>query len=62
MMPESGYSFRPTPELRTFGEQINHATSAHYSFCSQAGLPPGVQKQAAPALAAVNRSPRLSLR
>jgi len=53
MMPESGYSFRPTPELRTFGEQINHATSSHYSFCSQAGLPPGVQKQAAPALAAV---------
>lgn len=53
MMPESGYGFRPTPELRTFGEQINHATSSHYSFCSQAGLPPGVQKQAAPALAAV---------
>jgi len=53
MMPESGYSFRPTPELRTFGEQINHATSSHYAFCSQAGLPPGVQKQAAPALAAV---------
>ncbi len=27
MMPESGYAFRPTPEVRTFGEQINHATS-----------------------------------
>lgn len=53
MMPESGYGFRPTPEVRTFGEQINHATGAHYSFCSQAGLPPGVQKQAAPALATV---------
>jgi hypothetical protein len=48
MMPESGYAFRPTPDVRTFGEQINHATSAHYSFCNQAGLPPGVQKQAAP--------------
>ena len=59
MMPESGYSFRPTPELRTFGEQINHATSSHYSFCSQAGLPPGVQKQAAPALAAVKAKPAI---
>ena len=48
MMPESGYAFRPTPQLRNFGEQINHATSSHYSFCNQAGLPPGVQKQSAP--------------
>ena len=53
MMPESSYAFRPTPELRTFGQQINHATGAHYSFCNQAGLPAGVQKQAAPSLAAV---------
>ena len=53
MMPESGYGFRPTPELRTFGQQINHATGAHYSFCNQAGVPPGVQKQAAPSLGAV---------
>ena len=59
MMPESGYSFRPTPDLRTFGEQINHATGSHYSFCSQAGLPPGVQKQAAPALAAVKSKPEI---
>jgi hypothetical protein len=53
MMPESGYGFRPTPDLRTFGQQINHATGAHYSFCNQAGLPPGIQKQAAPSLATV---------
>ena len=48
MMPESGYGFRPTPELRTFGEQINHASSTQYSFCNQAGLPPGVEKKAMP--------------
>ena len=48
MMPESAYAFRPTPQLRNFGEQINHATGSHYSFCNQAGLPPGVQKQTAP--------------
>lgn len=59
MMPESGYGFRPTPDVRTFGEQINHATGAHYSFCNQAGLPPGVQKQTAPALAAVKGKPAI---
>lgn len=53
MMPESGYPFRPTPDVRTFGEQINHAANAHYSFCNQTGLPPGVQKQTAPNLSAV---------
>jgi hypothetical protein len=53
MMPESGYSFRPTPDVRTFGQQINHATSTHYSFCNQPGLPPGIQKQTAPSVAAI---------
>src|SRR5688572_16493939 len=53
MMPESSYGFRPTPELRTFGQQLNHATGAHYSFCNQAGLPPGIQKQTAPNLTTV---------
>jgi hypothetical protein len=59
MMPETGYAFRPTPELRTFGQQINHATGAHYSFCNQAGLPPGIQKQAAPGLATVTAKPAI---
>ena len=59
MMPESGYAFRPTPDLRTFGQQINHATGAHYSFCNQAGLPPGVQKQTAPGLAAITQKPAI---
>lgn len=59
MMPESGYAFRPTPELRTFGQQINHATSAHYSFCNQAGIPPGIQRQAAPNLSAITAKPAI---
>jgi hypothetical protein len=59
MMPEASYAFRPTPELRTFGQQINHATGAHYSFCSQAGLPPGIQKQAAPNLGTVTSKPAI---
>lgn len=48
MMPEAGYSFHPTPELRSFGEQINHAASTQYSFCNQTGLPPGVERQTFP--------------
>jgi len=50
MMPESSYAFRPTPDVRNFGEQINHSAGSHYSFCNQAGLPSGVEKQAAPNL------------
>jgi hypothetical protein len=57
MMPESGYAFKPTPDVRTFREQINHATTSHYSFCNQAGLPPGVQKQTAPAVATLTSKP-----
>jgi hypothetical protein len=59
MMPETTFTFRPTPEVRTFGEQINHATGAHYSFCHQAGLPPGVQKQAPPNLGATTSKPAI---
>src|SRR5688572_27863296 len=59
MLPESGYAFRPTPDLRTFGQQINHATGAHYPFCNQAGTPPGVQKQAAPVLASITAKPAI---
>ena len=52
MMPEPGYAFRPTPDVRTFGEQINHATGANYSFCNQVGVPPGFNRRSAPGLQA----------
>jgi hypothetical protein len=51
MMPESSYTFRPTMDVRNFGDQINHSTVSHYSFCNQAGLPSGVARQSAPSLA-----------
>jgi hypothetical protein len=57
MMPEADYGFHPTPEVRVFGEQINHSTVSHYSFCNQAGLPPGVQRKAAPPLAQLKTKP-----
>lgn len=35
-MPEENYSFKPTPEVRSFGELIGHVANAHYMFCSGA--------------------------
>lgn len=51
MMPESAYGYHPTADVRTFADQINHSTVSHYSFCNQAGLPPGVERKSAPRLA-----------
>ncbi len=50
MMPEAAYVFRPTADVRNFGEQINHATGSHYSFCNQGGVPPGVERRTSPNL------------
>jgi uncharacterized damage-inducible protein DinB len=35
-MPADEYTFRPTPELRTFGQIISHLAKANFFFCSQA--------------------------
>jgi uncharacterized damage-inducible protein DinB len=35
-MPEENYSFKPTPDVRTFGQLVGHAADASYMFCSQA--------------------------
>jgi len=35
-MPEENYSFKPTPEVRTFGQLVGHVADANYMFCSQA--------------------------
>jgi uncharacterized damage-inducible protein DinB len=34
-MPDASYAFKPTPEVRTFGELIGHLANEHYMFCSQ---------------------------
>src|SRR5690606_24514977 len=36
VMPESGYSLKPTPEMRSFAEQMLHLTEANYGFASAA--------------------------
>jgi uncharacterized damage-inducible protein DinB len=47
-MPEANYSFKPTPEVRSFGQLIGHIADAQYLFCSAVlGKPnpaPGVEK------------------
>ena len=35
-MPEQNYSFKPTPEVRSFGQLVGHVADANYMFCSQA--------------------------
>jgi uncharacterized damage-inducible protein DinB len=34
IMPESGYALKPTPEMRSFAEQMLHLTDANYGFAS----------------------------
>jgi hypothetical protein len=35
-MPEALYSFKPTPEVRSFGQLIGHVAGAQYVYCSAA--------------------------
>jgi uncharacterized damage-inducible protein DinB len=35
-MPEENYSFKPTPDVRSFGQLVGHVADASYSFCSLA--------------------------
>jgi uncharacterized damage-inducible protein DinB len=40
-MPAAEYGFKPTPQMRTFGQLIGHVANANFFFCSQAkGEPP----------------------
>lgn len=35
-MPEENYSFKPTEEVRSFGQLVGHVADAQYIFCSAA--------------------------
>jgi uncharacterized damage-inducible protein DinB len=35
-MPADEYAFRPTPQVRTFGQIIGHVIDANFFFCAQA--------------------------
>jgi uncharacterized damage-inducible protein DinB len=47
-MPETDYSFKPTPEVRSFGQLIGHVADSQYTFCAAVlGTPnpaPGIEK------------------
>src|SRR5215470_14247537 len=33
-MPEENYAFKPTPEVRSFGQLVGHVADAQLLFCS----------------------------
>jgi uncharacterized damage-inducible protein DinB len=35
-MPEENYSFKPTLDVRSFGQLVGHVADAQYGFCSEA--------------------------
>lgn len=35
-MPEEHYAFKPTPEVRSFGQLVGHLADAQYGFCAGA--------------------------
>jgi uncharacterized damage-inducible protein DinB len=35
-MPEQNYSFKPTPDVRSFGQLVGHVADAQYGFCAEA--------------------------
>ena len=35
-MPEENYSFKPSPDVRSYGQLVGHIADANYMFCSQA--------------------------
>ncbi|HLN02018.1 MAG TPA: DinB family protein [Bryobacteraceae bacterium] len=47
-MPEENYAFKPTPDVRSFGQIVGHVADAQYMFCSAAtgekNPAPGIEK------------------
>lgn len=35
-MPEENYGFKPSPDLRTFGQQVGHVADDQYNLCAPA--------------------------
>jgi uncharacterized damage-inducible protein DinB len=43
-MPEENYSFKPTPDVRSFGQLVGHVADAQYGLCSTATGDPNPMK------------------
>lgn len=48
-MPEDGYAFRPTPEIRSFAQQMLHISDANYLLASIASDQPNPVGETVPA-------------
>ena len=44
-VPEDKYSFKPSPDVRTFGQEVGHDANAEYLFCSRAKGEPNPNKE-----------------
>ena len=44
-MPAEDYAFKPTPEVRSFGQLIGHVVNANFFFCSQVKGEPSPSKE-----------------
>src|SRR5438477_4371644 len=51
LMPAEGYAFKPTPEVRSFGQLIGHVADASWMFCSTAKQEKPAKKESAEKLA-----------
>jgi uncharacterized damage-inducible protein DinB len=47
-MPDENYNFKPTPDVRSFGQLVGHVADAQYLFCSavlgEKNPAPGIEK------------------
>jgi uncharacterized damage-inducible protein DinB len=47
-MPDENYNFKPTPDIRSFGQLVGHVADAQYLFCSavlgEKNPAPGIEK------------------
>lgn len=43
-MPEDNYSFKPTPDVRSFGQLVGHLADAQYGLCAEAAGEPNPKK------------------
>jgi hypothetical protein len=44
VVPEAKYSFKPSPDVKTFGQEVGHAATGNYLFCSRAKGEPNPNK------------------
>ncbi len=44
-MPEDKYTFKPSPDVRTFGQEVGHGANVQFNFCARAKGEPNPNKE-----------------